>query len=240
MALLIILTIFTMPVCIGWDEVSDSMENMNLIIDIIFLFDVLKNFNTGFVNQDDVTVMDRPAIVSNYLKGWFLIDLVSSIPVERLSSNTGENSNLTSANSSLKGLKLLRIAKVLRLFKLSKTFRWVKMWINKLEERLQWRLSDGTIKLTKLAIFVLLAAHWIACLQWYLCRFYDFPEDSWVVFSELVRARATPVKTSELTAFVHTCAWPSLAPLFPICSHMRVVLAGGRWGGRRGWLLVAV
>jgi hypothetical protein len=59
-----------------------------------------------------------------------------------------------------------------------------------MEEKLQWRLSDGTIKLTKLALFVLLAAHWIACLEWFLCRYYNFPPDSWVVFSELEEVRA--------------------------------------------------
>jgi hypothetical protein len=107
-ALLIIATVFTMPVCIGWQEIEDSMADFNLMIDICFLIDIVKNFNTGFINQDDVVVMDRPSVIKNYVKGWFLIDLMSSIPIERINND----SELASANSSLKGLKLLRIAKV--------------------------------------------------------------------------------------------------------------------------------
>ncbi len=184
-AFLIILTIITMPLCIAWDEVSDGMSGFNLAVDIIFLIDIVKNFNTGFINVNDDTVMDRRTVIVTYLKGWFIIDLISSIPIEHIVEQNNESQSVASANSSLKGLKLLKIAKVLRLFKLTKTFRWIRMLSLKIEERLQWRMSDGTLKLTKLAIYVLLAAHWLACFQWFICRQYDFPEDSWVVKSDL-------------------------------------------------------
>ena len=182
-AFLIILTVVTLPLCIAWEEINSAMNTFNLVVDFIFLFDVGKNFNTGFVDMNDNVIMDRPTVIENYLKGWFVIDLISSIPIELLIG--GDTSNIATANSGVKTFKLLRVAKVLRLFKLSKTFKWMKEGMKAVEETLQWRMSDSAIKLTKLFFFVLLAAHWIACFHWFLCRSYDFPEDSWVYFSEL-------------------------------------------------------
>jgi len=182
-ALLIILTVLTLPLCLAWEEINDGMSRFNLFVDFLFLFDVAKNFNTGFIDMNDNVIMDRQIVVRTYTKGWFLIDLVSSVPIELLIGD--DKSNLASANSGVKTLKLLRVAKVLRLFKLSKTFKWMKEGMKAIEERLQWRMSDAAIKLTKLSFFVLFAAHWIACFHWFLCRSFNFPEDSWVVFSEL-------------------------------------------------------
>ncbi|GMH90312.1 hypothetical protein TrVE_jg4805 [Triparma verrucosa] len=187
---MIIVTVFTVPVCIGWDEASDYLSDFNLAIDLIFLLDVVKSFNTGFFDDNEDCIMDRRIIVENYLRGWFLIDVASSIPIEQLIGDgggaSGGSSGLTKANSSVKGLKLLKIAKVLRLFKLSKTFKWLKEFMLSLEQRFEFRLSDASIKLVKLAVGVLLAAHWIACFHWFLVRSHDFPEDSWVVYSNLV------------------------------------------------------
>eukprot|EP00520_Triparma_pacifica_P000353 CAMPEP_0118649484 /NCGR_PEP_ID=MMETSP0785-20121206/9728_1 /TAXON_ID=91992 /ORGANISM="Bolidomonas pacifica, Strain CCMP 1866" /LENGTH=1037 /DNA_ID=CAMNT_0006541775 /DNA_START=141 /DNA_END=3257 /DNA_ORIENTATION=- len=183
-AFLIILTIVTLPLCIAWEEINTGMKSFNFGVDILFLIDVAKNFNCGYLDMNDNIIMDRSQVFENYMKGWFFIDLVSSIPIEAL-INTEDTTNLATANSGVKTFKLLRIAKVLRLFKLSKTFKWLKEGIKQIEETLQWRMSDAAIKLTKLSLFVLLAAHWIACFHWFLCRSYNFPEDSWVVFSEL-------------------------------------------------------
>lgn len=182
-AFLIILTVVTLPLCIAWEEINSAMSSFNLCVDFLFLFDVAKNFNTGFVDMNDNVIMDRPSVVENYMKGWFLIDLISSIPIELLIGE--DSSNIATANSGVKTFKLLRVAKVLRLFKLSKTFKWLKEGMKAIEETLQWRMSDAAIKFTKLFLFVVLAAHWIACFHWFLCRSYDFPEDSWVYFSEL-------------------------------------------------------
>ena len=111
---LIVITVVTVPVCIGWDEASDYLSDFNLAIDLLFLLDVAKSFNTGYFDDNDDCVMDRRIIVDGYIRGWFLIDLVSSIPIERIidSEQEGGNSGLAKANSSVKGLKLLKITKV--------------------------------------------------------------------------------------------------------------------------------
>jgi hypothetical protein len=81
-SLLIVLTVFTMPLSIGWDELNRDFFSMNLTVDIVFLFDVAKNFCTGIVDENDAVIMDRHIVRRNYLTGFFLTDFCSSIPLD--------------------------------------------------------------------------------------------------------------------------------------------------------------
>jgi len=81
-SLLIVLTVFTMPLSLGWDELNRDFFGMNLTVDIVFLFDVGKNFCTGIVDENDAVIMDRHIVRRNYLTGFFLTDFCSSIPLD--------------------------------------------------------------------------------------------------------------------------------------------------------------
>jgi hyperpolarization activated cyclic nucleotide-gated potassium channel 2 len=48
-------------------------------IDSLFLVDIIISFNTGFYKKGYL-VMKRREIIMNYLKTWFIIDLVASFP----------------------------------------------------------------------------------------------------------------------------------------------------------------
>jgi len=52
---------------------------LEIIIDILFLVDILLNFNTGFYNKSTL-ILQRAKIAKDYLGQWFWIDLVSSMP----------------------------------------------------------------------------------------------------------------------------------------------------------------
>ena len=49
------------------------------IIDVFFLLDILINFNTGYYKKG-VLIMNRKDIIVNYLKTWFILDLLASFP----------------------------------------------------------------------------------------------------------------------------------------------------------------
>jgi hypothetical protein len=51
------------------------------IVDYIFLFDVALNFRTTYedVNTTEEVLNDKK-IFMHYLKGWFCVDLISSLP----------------------------------------------------------------------------------------------------------------------------------------------------------------
>ncbi len=81
-SLLILLTVITMPLSIGWEEFNEDFFAMNLLVDIIFLLDVVKNFCTGIIDENDAIIMDKSVVRRNYLSGFFLSDFCSSIPLD--------------------------------------------------------------------------------------------------------------------------------------------------------------
>ena len=58
---------------------SDFMFYLEVVIDCMFLADIFFNFNTGFYFKGQL-IMSRKAIFKDYMKQWFWIDLISSMP----------------------------------------------------------------------------------------------------------------------------------------------------------------
>ena len=71
-----------MPLTIGWEEINDSLFALNLTVDMIFLFDVVKNFCTGVIDENDAVIMDYRTVRRKYIMGYFLPDICSSIPLD--------------------------------------------------------------------------------------------------------------------------------------------------------------
>ena len=69
-----------MPMRIAFElPTTDVTFYLEMTIDIMFMIDILLNFNTGFYNKGQ-KVMQRCAIFKDYMSMWFWIDLVSTIP----------------------------------------------------------------------------------------------------------------------------------------------------------------
>lgn len=60
-------------------DAAGGMLVLETIMDSCFMLDIIVTFNTGFYKKGYL-VMKRKDIVKNYLKTWFLIDLVASFP----------------------------------------------------------------------------------------------------------------------------------------------------------------
>ena len=84
------------------------------IFDTIFFIDIILSFFAAYVDNEDIVVKNRKTIVINYLKTWFIIDLVSVLPVSYLmpANNPSQNINQLS--------RIARIPKIYRLVKLTK------------------------------------------------------------------------------------------------------------------------
>ena len=52
---------------------------LEFIIDISFILDIFLNFNTGFYAKSQL-IMRRLPIAKEYMKKWFWVDFVSSVP----------------------------------------------------------------------------------------------------------------------------------------------------------------
>lgn len=122
----------------GWQR----WEIFNLVIDCLFVCDVMLSFRTGVtvsdamggvVTGEEQVVMDGRSIAIIYLRGSFVFDMIGSFPISFLVLALGSDDDESVAASRLnRQLRLLRIAKLNRLLRLSK-----------LRERLKYNTLDA-------------------------------------------------------------------------------------------------
>ena len=78
-------TAYTVPMRTGFDLVVTNWTFeffLDLFTDIYFTCDLFLSFRTAYWDhRTGVLVVDNWHIASNYMKGWFLIDLVSTFPL---------------------------------------------------------------------------------------------------------------------------------------------------------------
>uniref|UniRef100_A0A672LYH2 Ion transport domain-containing protein n=1 Tax=Sinocyclocheilus grahami TaxID=75366 RepID=A0A672LYH2_SINGR len=118
---------------------------VDLMVDIMFIIDIIINFRTTYVNANDEVVSHPLRIAVHYFKGWFLIDMVAAIPFDLLIDRTGEE---MSTETTLIGL--LKTARLLRLVRVAR----------KLDRYSEY----GAAVLFLLMCTFALIAHWLACI----------------------------------------------------------------------------
>ena len=59
-----------------------SLLVVDSIVDVIFFIDIVLNFHTTYVGPGGEVVSDPAVIRVNYLKSWFIIDLLSCLPYD--------------------------------------------------------------------------------------------------------------------------------------------------------------
>lgn len=79
--------------------------------------DLILSFRTGYFEEGELE-MDPAIIRSNYLRSWFVVDFLSAIPVDMISTEKSRSMSL------LKLVKLLRLLRLLRMFRLNRIFRF--------------------------------------------------------------------------------------------------------------------
>lgn len=116
---------------------------------VIFSFDLILHFNTAYFSRGEI-VTDRAAIRRNYLKSWFIIDLLSVIPFGLFVDSLP----VVFLGFSFELAPVLRLVRLVRLLHL-------KELVNR------WRHADflnpSVIRLVTLLLWIFMVAHWAAC-----------------------------------------------------------------------------
>ncbi|ETM02249.1 hypothetical protein L917_01263 [Phytophthora nicotianae] len=120
LAITTILLIWRVPYTIAFGD-SDLWYwfAFNKITDAIYLLDVVLNFRTGYVEDTEV-IMDSRMVARHYIKTWFIVDLIGSIPVEYIVSfNTNGITSVErkAFKASIKYMKVPKLFRVTRLIK---------------------------------------------------------------------------------------------------------------------------
>ena len=65
-------------VCFKFEDIT--MAVLDLMVDWLFLADIGLNFHTTYVGKDGEIIDNLKMIRMNYIRSWFFLDLVSSLP----------------------------------------------------------------------------------------------------------------------------------------------------------------
>ena len=101
---------------LGFDiENTPCWDAYDWTTDSFFLVDIIVNFRTCFADDQQVLHTHSVVIARQYLRGWFGIDFVSTVPLDRILQSA-----FASSANGLKGLKMIRILRLFRIAKLVK------------------------------------------------------------------------------------------------------------------------
>mmetsp|Transcript_52394 Transcript_52394/g.119473 ORF Transcript_52394/g.119473 Transcript_52394/m.119473 type:complete len:887 (-) Transcript_52394:62-2722(-) len=189
-AVLLIVTIFTMPLSMAFFDIQRDLQPLDLLADVTFLLDILKHFNTGYIDEHDFTIMDKHKVRYNYGTTWFIPDVLSSVPIEIIELILAGESDVGNlkATKALKLLRLSRIAKIFRILKLSKLSAILQNLQDDFEDYYQIQFDEASIAMGRLFLSLLVLVHWVGCINFMICREFGFPADSWVAHADLVDA----------------------------------------------------
>lgn len=164
---------------------------VDLITEILFFVDMIASFFTAYEQSDYSLNTIHSHIARRYLKSWFLIDLLSSVPFYRLSK----------AAKSLQALvlgKTLRIIRIFRLASAGKLFRFVNTRDTVAFNSEMIALRDGLNRIFYSIGFVALFTHLCACF-W-----------SWLALPSTGRNWASEIdihKGQYLTTYIAATYW---------------------------------
>lgn len=149
-SLLVLVAIFT-PFEAGFLEgdLFSWMGIFNMVTNVFFLLDMLLQFFIAYpieTRYGPRWVLQKRLIAVRYLKGWFAIDLASTLPLDYLSPGSG-----------LGLLRTIRLLRLLKLLRLARGIRVVRRY------QAEFGLSYRKMTLYLLFFSVLAVSHWLAC-----------------------------------------------------------------------------
>uniref|UniRef100_A0A3B5A1T7 Potassium voltage-gated channel, subfamily H (eag-related), member 3 n=1 Tax=Stegastes partitus TaxID=144197 RepID=A0A3B5A1T7_9TELE len=154
----------------GRDEGSSSAPRSppsvsDILVEILFILDILLNFRTTFVSTSGQVVYDARSICVHYVTTWLFVDLIAALPFDLL---------------YYFGVHLLKTVRLLRLLRL----------LQKLERYSQY----SAVVLTLLMSMFALLAHWMACVWYFIGRKEIESPGSWDIgwLHELAKRLGTP------------------------------------------------
>lgn len=113
--------------------------------------------------------MSKKQIALSYLKGFFLLDLLSSIPFNLFTTATNAN----------KLLRILKIPRLIRMLKLAKVLR-LKDLYKGTAISYYMKINGGIIKIIGLTLVTILILHFAACAFSAIALLSDEDTTSWV------------------------------------------------------------
>ena len=179
-AMIIVYSAVVLPYQIAFvDDESESDAILDNLLNAILGLDILMNFFSAYIDSEDNVVKNRKKIIKTYLRTWFVVDLISVLPVNLIT--------VTAKGAKFNTLaRLSKIPKLYRLVRLTKLFRMVKILkkgnVNRITKFFLEKLKVNA-NIERLIYFILaflLLNHLAACIWYFMAKLQDLDPDCWV------------------------------------------------------------
>ncbi|XP_021960719.1 potassium voltage-gated channel subfamily H member 8 [Folsomia candida] len=167
----------------------------DVVVEMLFIIDIIFHFRTTFVNVKGEVVSNPKVIAMNYVRGWFLLDLLAALPFDLLFA-----ANIVKDVTGESQMHLLKLTRLIRLARL----------LQKMDRYSQFSAAI----LTLLMLSFTLAAHWLACI-WYVIADQEIDSHGaeWTIgwmhtLAEKLEMNVTQISNADkyVTALYFTCS----------------------------------
>lgn len=196
--LVLLITIIAIPYVIAFNIESNINElygKISLTLDIILLIDIIISFRTAYFDKiDHLRLITAPInIITNYIKSWFIIDFLTSFPFEFV-ININDNENIL-----FKSLRIFRFVRLIRLLRLVKIIKLLDGFVSQFIVRELLYV----IKFIRIIFKMLVFAHVIACLWYYVGR---TTSNSWIYYLQEMDANEFR-ELDDFTKYTYSMYW---------------------------------
>jgi len=168
LALCIIFSVLVVPLRIGFGiEAGPGTAGfvIDIMVDLLFFGDMVINFRTVIVLENGTCETSSKAIATKYLKGWFVLDFMSTFPFDHVGAAVAAAGDGGGGdNSSLRSLKVIRVLRLLRLVKILRLAKLARI-VTMLED--DYDLSPAAVRMFKLGFQMTFVAHCLSCFWYY-------------------------------------------------------------------------
>jgi len=155
---LIVYSVVIIPVELAFQlDSSTGLNGFDTFVTIMFFLDICAWFRTTYEDLKFDLIETIPSrLALKYIKNWFVIDAISTIPFDQLTSLFVNGNSLF----GLRIVRVMRLTKLLRMFRLTKLTRYLEKWEN------ISGMSPALFDLFRGLLIIFLCAHFFACFWW--------------------------------------------------------------------------
>lgn len=142
---------------------------IDLMADLVFCSDILVNLHLPYDDNKGRRVTQRTKIFFRYLKGWFVVDVISAIPLDFLFRLLSQTAQASIGNNLL---RFLRIGRLYKLVKITRVVGIFKRGKKNLFARCRefFKLNTGCVRFAWFLYSTLMFVHLTGCLWFYIAR----------------------------------------------------------------------
>ena len=148
------------PMGLWFDSIRSTSFDTAVII--WFCIEMLTNMFTAYQDEEGELICVQPAMLCKYCKSWFAIDLLSTIPWDRITVGAGGDDNL---------LRLSRLLRLTKLFKLLRVSHYAARLVKHFDAH------PSAVRLSIVSMVTLFSWHSIGCV-WLWLRLETENDDS--------------------------------------------------------------